>query len=200
MEVWPRDVPWTATTDRRPFGELFEISPPHGQDDNAEAYAEGRPAVAKMVLAALAEWWQEAAGVTFAIPALGKVEGDPLRVFDLHAREWRTDQTAVKAAERTSELRARLQPLLPDRLGREIAAVLRDKLAKITQREDCLPQVPMFTQSTGQSPSAMSICRSSTRCGWFMSRTAIVARPPLVRPIIKAPCHAKWRFHDWSRG
>lgn len=137
VEVWPRDESGAATTDRRPFEELFEVSPPPGLDDDPDAYAADRPAIARLVVDALADWWEEAGGADHAVPAVAKVEGDALRRFDLGAREWRTGDLAVRAAERTDALKARLRPQLADRLRGAIVAKLREKLGKVIQRQDC---------------------------------------------------------------
>lgn len=137
VEVWPRDQAGAVTTDRRPFGELFEVSPPPGRDDDPDAYSEDRPAIAQLVVDALAGWWDESGGTNSAVPTVAKVEGDPLRMFDLRAREWRTDDPAVRAAGRTDALKAGLRPRLSDRLRGAIVVKLRERLGKVAERADC---------------------------------------------------------------
>src|SRR5918997_737112 len=54
VEAWPRDGAGEATTDRRPFWELLEVGPPPGREDDPDAHREDRPAIARLVVDALA--------------------------------------------------------------------------------------------------------------------------------------------------
>src|SRR4051794_27277632 len=58
VEVWPRDESGEATTERRPFGGLLEVSPPPDREDDPDAFAEDRQAIAQLVADALAGWWE----------------------------------------------------------------------------------------------------------------------------------------------
>jgi len=187
VEVWPRDESGVTTTDRRPFGELFEVSPPPGQDDDPDAYATDRPAIAQLVVDALADWWDEAGGSDHSVQAVAKVEGDPLKRFDLRAREWRTDELAVMVAERTDALKARLRPQLADRLRGAIVAKLREKLTKVTQREDCHG---LFAVDGENGPYRVTFQMHREPGQKSVVRSATLLTPAQLRPLLDDAANA----------
>jgi hypothetical protein len=140
-------------SDRRPLGSLFEVDPPPGREDDPDGYAEDRPAVARLILDALADWWGEAGGGVFALPAKAKVEGDPLRLYDLCEHRWETDERAVRAAELTADLAARLRALFAQRFRDPVVRALRERLSRVADPTGCRP---MFLVDSDDGPYRVS--------------------------------------------
>ncbi len=95
----------------------------------------------------------------------------------------------VKVAERTAELRVRLQPLLADRLGREIAAVVGKKVAKITQSEDCHA---LFTLEGDNGPCRITFQMYREPGHKTVIRYTTLLKPTQLTPLFDDPAN------DWT--
>ncbi len=116
------------TSNSSPFGPILTFDPPTGQHANPRAFATEKPAVARMVLEELAEWWKSV-GADYPLPVVGTFDGEPLLALDFATRQWRANDGADRRQELGLEfsalVRARYQGLRPDVVERFRKAVAK---------------------------------------------------------------------------
>jgi hypothetical protein len=182
VSVYPRDAAGNEVSDRRPYGELFELNPPVGDTQPApQTVAADYPVVLQLLVEALAEWWQESGGTTrFPAPVRACVDGVALRAYDLRRREWVTDALGARRAGATQELVELLRPRLD--VLRERAV---EKLRKVATPSVLAEATQAYFEVFLEGWELDVACQLADASGGVLAGTNLFATPR--RPMVRVP-------------
>lgn len=134
VHAYPTDAEGNNVSTGLPFGSLFKIDPPNGKPDDANAYANEKPAMADAMAVWLADQWKAVGGWAYPLPVMMTVQEED-RSYDLNKRQWGIDDRTMER-RRQSE---RLAELLRSRMAK-----LRPGVVEKFQKVTAVPPLPVI--------------------------------------------------------